>query len=121
MSSETEDRSPARVFRYLATPADIRTFVVDNGAYYFIAVDGRRGDIIRCQTYQPGIGESEDYYFYMWVQSLQGYFMLRQRFEGGRAGDWQLLGEFETEESGSRVFDLLSDEVVAMLQSGELT
>lgn len=83
-------------------------------------MDGRRGDIIRCQTYQPEIGDPENYVFYLWAETLQGYFLLKQRFLEGRAQEWQLAGEFELEESGPGTFDLLSDEVRAMLDSGAL-
>ena len=59
---------------------DVLTFVVDHASYYFIATDGRRADIIRCETFQPGIEDEHDYFFYMWVKATQGYFVLKQRF-----------------------------------------
>ncbi|MCA9780697.1 MAG: hypothetical protein KC800_28440 [Candidatus Eremiobacteraeota bacterium] len=79
--------------------------MVDQGAYYFVASDGRRGDIIRCQTHQPGISDPDDYFFYMWVQTLQGYFILKQRFLEGRPQNWSLIGEMTTDEKGPAVFD----------------
>ena len=84
---------------------EITTFVVDQGAYYFVASDGRRGDIIRCETLQPGIENPDDYDFYMWVQAIQGYFILKQRFLEGRPQNWCLIGEMITDEKGPAVFD----------------
>lgn len=83
--------------------------MVDQGAYYFVASDGRRGDIIRCETYQPGIPNEDDYYFYMWVHASQGYFVLKQRFIEGLAQRWQLIGELETDRTGPSVFEDLSE------------
>ncbi len=93
---------------------------MDSGAYYFVSADGRRGDIIRCLTYQPEIVNPEDYTFYMWAETLQGFFLLHQRFLEGRAEEWQLAGEFEFEDRGPGAFELLSQKVRAMLDSGEL-
>lgn len=100
---------------------EIRTFVAENGAYYFVACDGRRGDIIRCQTFQPDITDFDNYSYYMWVEALQGFFLLRQRFFEGQAHPWELTGEFELDEPGPGAFDWLSDRVRAMLESGELS
>ena len=83
--------------------------MVDQFAYYFVASDGRRGDIIRCETLQPGIDDPDDYDFYMWVHATQGYFILKQRFLEGRPQNWQLIGEMTTEETGPFVFDNWSE------------
>lgn len=88
---------------------EITTFVVDQGAYYFVASDGRRGDIIRCETLQPGIHDPEDYDFYMWVEALQGYFILKQKFLEGQPQRWLLIGEMTSEEKGPAVFAAWSE------------
>lgn len=84
---------------------------MDQGAYYFVASDGRRGDIVRCQTCQPQITDENLYFFYMWVEALQGYFLLRQEFSEGRPQQWQLIGEIEVEERGPWVFDEITEEL----------
>lgn len=74
-----------------------------------MAADGRRGDIVRVQTLQPGIDDPDNYLFYMWVEAIQGYFLLVQRFEEGQPQNWHLIGEMTTEERGPGVFDEWSD------------
>lgn len=95
--------------KILECEIDVLTFVVDEGAYYFVAADGRRGDIIRVQTLQPTIGDPDDYDFYMWVEATQGYFILKQKFLESRPQTWQLIGEVVTERAGPTLFDELSE------------
>ena len=94
--------------------------MVDSGAYYFVACDGRRGDIIRCGTHQPRIGDPDNYFYYMWAETVQGFFLLRQHFVEGQAGPWSLLGEFEVEDPAPTFFETLSEHVRELLDSGEL-
>jgi hypothetical protein len=93
---------------------------VDSSAYYFIATDGRRGDIIRCRTFQPEIQDPDDYFFYMWTESIQGHFVLKQRFVGGQGQEWFLIGEVEVDQVGPLAFEELSETIRQRLQSGDL-
>lgn len=91
--------------------------MVDQGAYYFVASDGRRGDIVKCQTHQPEIQNGDDYFYYMWVKAIQGYFVLKQQFLEGQAQQWYLIGEVETEETSPAFFDELTDHLLAQINS----
>jgi hypothetical protein len=107
----TESDSGVNSYKLLECDVEVLTFVVDQAAYYFIATDGRRADIIRCRTLQPNIDDPDDYFYYMWVQATQGYFVLKQRFVEGQPRNWQLIGEMTTEKDGPDVFDEWSDEL----------
>lgn len=98
---------------------EIQTFVVDTGSYYFVAVGGLRGDIRRCRTFQPDIKDPDDYFFFMWVESVQGYFLLKQQFLEGRAQEWYLIAEIITEESGPAFFEELSEAMEQRLKTGQ--
>jgi len=93
--------------------------VVDSHNYYFVASDGRRGDITRCHTFQPEIEDPEDYYYYLWTEAIQGYFVLRQHFLEGKPQQWFLRAEVETEERGPWVFDEVTEEIKSLLESGD--
>jgi hypothetical protein len=97
----------------------ILTFVVDANLYYFVASDGRRGDIVRCRTLQPPVVDENDYFYYLWAETIQGYFVLRQQFLEGQAQDWLLRAEVEVEERGPWVFDEMSGWLQEMIESGD--
>lgn len=83
-----------------------------------MASDGRRGDIIRCQTYQPEIKNDNDYAFYLWAQAVQGFFLLKQQFVEGRAQQWWLVGEIEGVVPSATQFEELSDHMREVLDAG---
>ena len=98
--------------RFIECDVEILTFIVDEGAYYFVASDGRRADIVKCSTHQPEIREPDDYFYYMWVSAVQGYFLLRQRFLEGKAQPWHLVAEIETERRDPAFFDELEEVLI---------
>ncbi len=96
------------------------SFIAAEGAYYFLVSDGRRGDIAKCRTLQPPIHDQENFRTYLWVQAVQGYFLLCQHFLEGKAGEWRLVSEIEIEEGTMYAFDEIGDLLLEQLQEVNL-
>lgn len=92
---------------------EIINFVTEGGVYCFKTADRRRGDIAKVRTLQPSVLNHDDYYSYMWVQAVQGYFLLRQQFLGGQAQEWRLIREITVEDPGMEFFDEMGDALLA--------
>lgn len=79
------------------------------GSYYFLAADGRRGDIIKCRNIQPPIQDYENYETYLWLKTVQGYFLLRQHFVDGGAQEWRICREIVIEDPSFDSFEEIGD------------
>lgn len=67
--------------------------------------DHRRGDIIKCRPFQPEIRNHDNYASYLWVQTYQGYFVMRQRFVEQHACEWRVVREVEVDDAEPAFFD----------------
>ena len=66
--------------------------------YYALLRRGDRLDIQRVFTIQPPIDDPDDYYAFMFAQTLQGFFVMRQRVIDGKTGNWEVFLEVIPEE-----------------------
>jgi hypothetical protein len=87
------------VFRFLTTPQ----------SYSAYCQSGLRLDIARCRNLVPPQANPDDYWNFLWIQSLQGFFVLRQRVRVGVTEDWVLVGEVMTSSPISQFFDMFQD------------
>ncbi len=95
---------------------EILSFVTAHGSYYFLAADGRRGDIIKCRNLQPPIQDHENYETYLWVKAVQGYYLLRQFFIDGQAQEWRICKEITIDDPNLESFDEVGDHLAGDLQ-----
>ena len=93
----------------IANDVEVINFVMESGVYCFKTADRRRGDIAKVRTLQPSVKNHSDYFSYMWVQAVQGYFVLRQRFVDGKAQEWRLIREIEVEDPELYFFEHMGD------------
>jgi len=77
---------------------EIALFECGENGYYAYLRSGRRLDIQRVFNFQPPIENFDDYFSYMFVQSLQGFFLLRQRMLENRPLNWRVFLEFRAAE-----------------------
>lgn len=78
---------------------DVTHFITYEKGYYAILRGGRRLDIIRTHSFQPPIADFDDYFGYLFVQTHDGFFVLRQRILENRAGPWEAILELEPVET----------------------
>ncbi len=64
----------------------------ENGYYAYLRL-GRRIDIQRAFNFQPPIDNFDDYYSFMFVESLQGFFLFRQRVVENKSEPWHVFLE----------------------------
>ena len=58
---------------------EIALFDAGKNGYYAYLLPGDRIDIQHAFSFQPPIENFDDYFSYMFVESLQGFFVFRQR------------------------------------------
>lgn len=78
-------------------PEEVIQFVTHDLSYIAYTNSGRRLDILKSMSAQPPIQNPEDYYSYMWVKALQGYFILRQHYVESVASPWYVIRELKPE------------------------
>lgn len=76
--------------------------VHDDEIYHFEAYDkgyfallnrGPRLDILRVFNFQPDIADFSDYVVFMFIEALQGFYVLRQPVLEGHVGPWRVCME----------------------------
>ena len=95
-----------RVFNFYSSPS----------SYVAFCEDDMRLDIGKCRTYLPPDLDPADHYHYMWVQSLQGFFLLRQRIQGRLSGEWHVVAEVVAQEFSAYFFDRMWEDFAALLE-----
>ncbi len=94
---------------WTASDVEDLEFITAGSAYYFVTSDGRRMDVAKVRSIQPEIQDHDRYPSYLWVEAVQGYYVLRQWFMGGRPGGWRLIRELEQVEETFGFFDTQGD------------
>lgn len=84
-------------YRSIELEDEVISFVTHEVSYIAFTREGRRLDILKSSSFQPEIEDPEDYFTYMWVKALQGYFLLRQRYVESRPQEWFVIRELEPE------------------------
>jgi hypothetical protein len=72
---------------------EVKDFMTERSAYYGITRSGFLFNIMRTKTIQPHIEDENDYHSYMWIQCIDGYYLLRERFINGYGIGWYLEAE----------------------------
>ncbi len=77
---------------------EITIFEAGETGYYAYPRLGRRIDIQRAFNFQPPIDNFDDYYSFMFVESLQGFFLFRQRIVENKGETWRVFLEMTPRE-----------------------
>ena len=96
-------------FEFLPLKDPVFRFISTAHSYAAYCESGLRLDIARCRNMLLAQSEPDDYWNFLWIQSLQGFFVLRQRVRVGITEDWVLVGEVLTSSPISQFFDLFQD------------
>ncbi len=107
---------------FKAQPLDdeILDFVTTEAAYLICTHSGLTLHVRKCRTRQPAIEDEDNYTSFMWADTLQGYFLLRQQFWHGKAQPWRLIREITPQEASVFFFDQFDDQVLDYVLSEEL-
>ena len=80
-------------------------FISTSESYSAYCQSGLRLDIARCRNILLDQEDPDDYWNFLWMQSLQGFFVVRQRVRVGVTEEWVLVGELFTSAPVSQFFD----------------
>lgn len=94
-------------------------FQTTRDSYSMWTETGMRCDIMKCHTQHLGSGDPENYPSYMWVKSLQGYFVMRQEIKDNKAGNWIILREIQPDDPGRYFFEEFADNFEAYVRAIE--
>ncbi len=78
---------------------EITLFDIDKNGYYAYLRSGDRLDIMHAFNFQPPIDNPLDFFSFMFVESLQGFFLLRQRILENRPLPWYTYMQFIPEKT----------------------
>lgn len=87
-------------------------FVTTSESYTIHIEPDIRLDVARVQSKQAD--DSAD--SYMWIQAVQGFFVLYQDLSGPKPGPWQLIFEVSPQSFSSSFFPYIEDEFFRLLQ-----
>lgn len=88
---------------------EVRHFVTETHSYYGVTSSGLVFIIINHDVISGVVEDTRDYFGYMFVECVDGFYILRQRFIKGIALDWVLEVELELEERYQTLFYDLRD------------
>lgn len=72
---------------------EIIDFYIENGVYFAVSVKGKNYYIKKIVTIQPEILDENDFFTYLWMETLEGFFLLRQRIKNGKPQKWVIEKE----------------------------
>ena len=87
-------------------------FVTTSESYTIYIEPDLRLDVARVQSKQAD--DSSD--TYMWIQAVQGFFVLYQDLSGPKPGPWLLIFEVTPQSFSSSFFPYIEDEFFRLLQ-----
>lgn len=99
---------------------EVLHFVTHETGYRAYTARGLRLDIIRSESIQPDIGDPGDYYTWLWTETFQGFYLMRQRVTASRAAGWEVVREFVPRDPYGFYFDFLDRIRPALRASGEV-
>ncbi|MBM3464682.1 MAG: hypothetical protein FJX76_21505 [Armatimonadetes bacterium] len=68
-------------------------FVTSEHGYFAYSAQGRSLTIVRAHSYQPEIVDEEEYHTWLWVESLDGFYVLRQQIVAHEPKEWTIVAE----------------------------
>lgn len=88
---------------------EVTGFDTSQYSYYGVTRRGFVFNILKVISIQPAITTPEDYFCYMWVHSVEGFLLLRQRFLNNMPGRWYAEVEIIPEHKDNPTFMDLGD------------
>jgi hypothetical protein len=78
---------------FIVLEEEVHLFEAYEHGYFALLQRGPRIDILRIFNFQPEICDFNDYPTYMFIESMQGFFIMRQDVREGRPGPWIVCAE----------------------------
>ena len=95
----------------------VHRFFGSDSSYIAYCEENLRLDIAKCRNYLPAGIDPADYHHYMWVSSLQGFFVLRQRVRGRLSEEWTVIAELVPGEYHSSFFEEIWEDFESLSRS----
>lgn len=88
---------------------EVRSFVTDRLSYYGVTTSGFLFNIVKTHNYCPDISDHNDYFSYMWLECVDGFYLLRRHFLHGFALPWVLEVELIPDERDMNFYFIIRD------------
>ena len=95
--------------------AEVLDFVTTTESYTIYVHPDLRLDVARCQNKR----ESDSNEVYLWVQAVQGFFVMHQTQASGTPGPWRVIFEISPQQFSSSFFPWADDEFFNLLPGWE--
>lgn len=100
---------------------EVLEFVTTQESYTIHVKPNLRLDVARCSQFRVDADSPTSFWSYLWLQSVQGFFVLRQATLEGRTLGWEMVYEVVPAEFSSSFFPWLSDHFEALISEWNQT
>lgn len=94
---------------------EIVHWVWDTLGYYAFTSSGMSINIVRSTSVQPSIQRPDDYYTYLWLETLQGFFLARQRIVDSAPQGWWIVRQL-IPNVGHHFFQAFQDDIASYVE-----
>ncbi|HXE71090.1 MAG TPA: hypothetical protein VNO81_00390 [Candidatus Nitrosotenuis sp.] len=70
---------------------EVTRFLTDSERYVAFTASGMELRITRARAFQPPMEDPDDFPTFMWTETLEGYFLMRQHIVQNHAQGWRLI------------------------------
>lgn len=77
----------------IAMEEEIIDFYIEDGVYFAVSTSGRIFHIRKIVGIQPEIINEEEFFTYLWMETIEGFFLLRQQIKEGKVSKWTIEKE----------------------------
>lgn len=95
---------------------EVQRWEVAPADYFLYTLSGNKIRITRAEALQPPIRDPEDYPTFLWIQALEGYFLLRQHIVKGKAHPWRIVRRILPEESDPTFYTDFKDRLLDFVE-----
>lgn len=71
----------------------VEHFVTNENGYFAYSQSGRALAIVHAHSIQPPIDNADDYQTFLWVETVDAFFLLRQRIVNAEPQAWSIVRE----------------------------
>lgn len=108
----TAGEEPIRFVEELEMEEEVVHWSFDENGYHAFTATGKPLNIVRSLSLQPPIASEDDYYTWLWLETLQGFYVARQRIVEAMPQGWWLVRQV-VPASPHLFFQHFSDELEA--------
>lgn len=96
---------------------EVLRFITDATSYTARTRAGMELRILRAWSFQPPVEDENNFASFLWIQTLEGFFLLRQHLVGSQAMSWHILRRLIPEPGQPHFFHDFQDELPTYIEA----